>query len=149
MKNNNVKLLIGRTDIVDFPKLDLLGIHVKIDTGAFTSSFHCHDIKIENNILKCQLLDPEHHKFEDVHFEFAEFSQKKVKSSNGQIENRYLIKTEIFIFDQIYPIALTLSERGSMKYPVLLGRKFLSRKFIVDASKKNISFKNLNTKLTN
>ena len=147
MKTNTIKTLIGRTDIADFPKLDLLGIHVKIDTGAYTSSFHCHDIKIENNILKCQLLDPEHHKFQDIHFEFSEFSQKKVKSSNGQIENRYLIETEIFIFNQIYPIALTLSERGSMKYPVLLGRKFLSKKFIVDTSKKNVSYKNIIKKI--
>jgi len=138
-----MKTLIGRTDVVDFPNLNLFGIEVKIDTGAYTSSFHCHDIKIENDILKCQLLDPEHHKFQDIHFEFSEFSQKKVKSSNGQIENRYLIKTEIFIFNQIYPISLTLSERGSMKYPVLLGRKFLSKKFIVDTSKKNVSFKNI------
>ena len=130
MKTNTIKTLIGRTDIVDFPKLDLLGIHVKIDTGAYTSSFHCHDIKIQ-----------------DIHFEFSEFSQKKVKSSNGQIENRYLIKTEIFIFNQIYPIALTLSERGSMKYPVLLGRKFLSKKFIVDTSKKNVSYKNIINKV--
>jgi len=143
LKNKNEKLLIGRTDIVDFPKLDLLSIHVKIDSGAYTSSFHCHDIKIENKILKCQFLDPEHHKFRDNHFEFSEFSQKKVKSSNGQIENRYLIKTEIFIFNQTFPIALTLSERGSMKYPVLLGRKFLSKKFIVDTSKKNVSFNNI------
>tara|TARA_R110001583_G_scaffold35585_1_gene118166 strand:- start:16917 stop:17351 length:435 start_codon:yes stop_codon:yes gene_type:complete len=142
---NTLKILLGRTDIVDFPKLNLFGIAVKIDTGAYTSSIHCHDIKIENNILKCQLLDPEHHKFQDIHFEFREFSQKKVKSSNGQIENRYLIKTEIFIFNQIYPIALTLSERGSMKYPVLLGRKFLSKKFIVDTAKKNLSFKKLKT----
>ena len=147
MKTTNIKTLIGRTDIVDFPKLDLLGIHVKIDTGAYTSSFHCHDIKIENKILKCQLLDPEHHKFQDIHFEFTEFSQKKVKSSNGQIENRYLINTEIFIFNQKYPIALTLSERGSMKYPVLLGRKFLSKKFIVDTSKKNVSYKNIINKI--
>ena len=145
MKKNNVKLLIGRTDIVDFPKLDLFGINVKIDTGAYTSSFHCHDIKIENNILKCQLLDPEHDKFKDIHFEFSEFSQKKVKSSNGQIENRYLIKTEILIFNHLYPISLTLSERGSMKYPVLLGRKFLSKKFIVDTAKKDLSFKKLKT----
>ena len=146
MKTDAIKTLIGRTDIVDFPKLDLLGIHVKIDTGAYTSSFHCHDIKIENDILKCQLLDPEHYKFQDVRVEFTDFSQKKVKSSNGQIENRYLINTEIFIFNQIYPIALTLSERGSMKYPVLLGRKFLSKKFIVDTAKKNLSFKKLNQK---
>jgi hypothetical protein len=51
-------------------------------------------------------------------------------------ENRFSIKTEIFIFGKSYPIDLTLTERGSMKYPVLLGRKFLSKKFIVDTAKK-------------
>jgi hypothetical protein len=64
-----------------------------------------------------------------------------VKSSNGIVETRFTIKTEILIFNKIEEIELTLTERGSMKYPVLLGRKFLSKKFIVDTAKKNLSFK--------
>jgi hypothetical protein len=140
---NKTKILIGRTDIVDFPKLELFGIDTKIDTGAYTSSFHCHHIEIENNILKCQFLDPKHTDFQDKFFTFKDFKRKKVKSSNGMVENRFLIATEIFLFNEVFPIELTLSERGSMKYPVLLGRKFLSKRFIVDTAKKNISFKNL------
>ncbi|PJA06992.1 MAG: peptidase, partial [Flavobacteriales bacterium CG_4_10_14_0_2_um_filter_35_18] len=53
------KTLLGRTDIVDFPKLNLFNIDVKIDTGAYTSSFHCHHIELSNGVLKFQLLDPE------------------------------------------------------------------------------------------
>lgn len=144
MKNTNLKLTIGRTDIADFPKLDLFGIDIKIDTGAYTSSFHCHHIEVVNNKLKCQFLDPKHEKYHEKYFLFENFTQKKVKSSNGMVENRYLIRTEILIFNQVFPIELTLTERGSMKYPVLLGRKFLSKKFIVDTAKKNISFKKNN-----
>lgn len=143
MKNTTNKILLGRTDIVDFPKLDLFGIHIKVDSGAYTSSIHCHNIEVENNILKCQFLDSQHEKYHEKVFFFQEFTQKMVKSSNGISENRYLIKTEIFIFNEVHSIELSLTERGSMKFPVLLGRKFLSKKFIVDTSKKNLSFKNI------
>jgi hypothetical protein len=143
LKATTQKTLIGRTDIADFPNLSLFNIDVKVDTGAYTSSLHCHHIVLENGILKCQLLDPNHQNFKDTFFEFAEFSQKKVKSSNGQVENRFLIKTDILIFNTIYPIELTLTERGSMKFPVLLGRKFLTKNFVVDTSKKNLSHKNI------
>lgn len=138
-----IRLLLGRTDIVDFPKLDLEGINIKVDTGAYTSSMHCHNIKEEDGVLKCQFLDPSHDQYHEKYFFFKEFTQKNVKSSNGIVENRYLIETEVVVFNQTYTIELSLTERGSMKYPVLLGRKFLSKKFIVDTAKKNLSFKKL------
>lgn len=147
MKKSNIKTLIGRTDIVDFPKLELFDIDIKVDSGANTSSFHCHSIQEENNVLKCQFLDPKHEKYHEKYFIFDEFTQKKIKSSNGIAENRYLIKTEIRIFNEIHSIELTLTERGSMKFPVLLGRKFLSKKFMVDTAKKNLSFKNIEIKI--
>ena len=147
MKKNSIKTLIGRKDVVDFPKLELFNIDIKVDSGAYTSSFHCHSIQEENNELKCQFLDPKHEKYHEKYFIFKDFTQKMVKSSNGIIENRYLIKTEILIFNEIYPIELTLTERGSMKFPVLLGRKFLSKKFMVDTAKKNLSFKNIVIKI--
>lgn len=138
-----MKTLIGRTDIVDFPDLDLYGIDIKIDTGAYTSSFHCHDIEEIDNVLQCQFLDPEHEKYHEKVFKFKEYTKKNVKSSNGITEQRFLIVTKILIFGKIYPIRLTLTERGAMKYPVLLGRKFLSDKFIVDPSKKHLSYNQL------
>jgi len=147
LKKSNIKTLIGRTDIVDFPKLELFDIDIKVDSGANTSSFHCHSIQEENNVLKCQFLDPKHEKYHEKYFIFHEFTQKMIKSSNGIAENRYLIKTEILIFNEIYPIELTLTERGSMKFPVLLGRKFLSKKFMVDTAKKNLSFKKIVIKI--
>jgi hypothetical protein len=52
-----------------------------------------------------------------------------------------MIQTEIIIFGKTYPIYLTLSERKEMKYPILLGRKFLNKKFIIDTAKKNLSHK--------
>jgi hypothetical protein len=142
-----LKTLIGRSDIVDFPKLNLFGIDIKIDTGAYTSSFHCHDIVEVDGVLQCRFLDPEHKKYHEKIFHFQNYKIKSVKSSNGIVEKRFLIATEILIFDKSYPIRLTITERGSMKYPVLLGRKFLSSKFVVDTSKVNLSHDNIQIKI--
>jgi hypothetical protein len=68
---------------------------------------------------------------------------RNVKSSNGSVEQRIAIKTEIILFGNTYPIELTLTERADMKNPVLLGRKFLSKKFLIDTSRKNLSQKGL------
>jgi hypothetical protein len=143
LKKKKTKIIIGRIDIVDFPELELSGIGIKVDTGAYTSSFHCHNIEVQNGILKCQFLDPHHEKFHDKVLSFAEFSEKSVRSSNGITEHRFFIKTQIRIFNKTYPIVLSLTERGSMRSPVLLGRKFITKRFVVDTSKKNLSFDNI------
>ena len=131
------KKIIGRREKASFPDLHLHGISVKIDTGAYTSSIHCHDIQETGGVLICKFLDPEHPEYKHKEFRFDVFERKSVKSSNGLIENRYKIITRIELGGHIYKISLTLADRGEMKYPVLLGRKFLSKKFIVDVSLKN------------
>ena len=126
-------------------ELSLIKIDVKIDSGAYTSSIHCSNIKeitINNeNFIQFKLLDPEHIFYNNKEFSTKNYDSKLVKSSNGISEKRFMIATEIIIFDQIFPIHLTLSERKNMNFPVLLGRKFLNKKFVIDTAKKNLSFK--------
>ncbi|ARV14923.1 ATP-dependent zinc protease family protein [Polaribacter sp. SA4-12] len=140
-----MKITIGRVDKADFPELSLLDIDLKIDSGAYTSSIHCANIEeISVNgekSIKFTLLDPEHPLYNNKEFLTKKYTSKAVKSSNGISEERFLIETEIFIFNQIFPIHLTLTERKDMKFPILLGRKFLNKKFIIDTAKKNISHK--------
>lgn len=137
------KIVIGRKDIADFEKLDLFGIVVKIDSGAFTSSFHCHKIEKVNKDgmvhIKCNFLDPSHPQYHEREFCFENFKMRTIKSSNGSVEERVSINTEITIFKKKYPIELTLTERNEMKHPVLLGRKFISKRFLIDTSRKNLS----------
>lgn len=140
-----MKIVIGRIDKADFPELALSGIDLKIDSGAYTSSIHCtkiEEIKIDgDNFIKFTLLDPEHSLYNNKEFTTKNYTSKVVKSSNGISETRFLIKTEIFIFNTLFPIHLTLTERKDMKFPILLGRKFLNKKFIIDTAKKNLSHK--------
>ena len=137
------RIVIGRKDIADFEKLDLRNIEVKVDSGAYTSSFHCHKIerfeKDGEDWVRCNFLDPKHEMYHEKEFGFKIHKIRRVKSSNGIVEERYSIVTEITIFRKNYSLELTLTERPDMKHPVLLGRKFLSKKFLIDTSKKNLS----------
>jgi hypothetical protein len=140
-----MKTTIGRIDKADFPELSLIEIDIKIDSGAYTSSIHCSNIKEitinKENFIQFKLLDPEHVFYNNKEFSTKNYGSKLVKSSNGISEKRFMVATEIIIFDQVFPIHLTLSERKNMKFPVLLGRKFLNKKFVIDTAKKNLSFK--------
>jgi hypothetical protein len=139
---------IGREDKIDFLELDLFNVNVKIDTGAFTSVIHCSYIKeVEEQgkkHLEFKLFDessPEIH--ENVHVA-NQYRKRTVKSSNGESENRFVIQTTVVIFKEMEVIEMSLTDRGKMTYPVLLGRRFISHKFIVDPAKVNLSFKHKN-----
>jgi len=133
--------ILGRYDRVDLPDLGLNNIHAKTDTGAFTSSLHCHRAEVVNGHLEFVLLDEEHPEWTGMKFIFREFEKRDIKNSFGEVERRFVITTSIRIFDEILITEFSLSNRGSLKFPILLGRKFLRDRFLIDVKKKNLSFK--------
>jgi hypothetical protein len=126
---------IGRQDIIDLPDFDLSDVKAKIDTGAHTSSIHCTKVKVIDEVLHFTIPLGEKRKYEKENFE-----TRKIRSSNGKAEHRYVIKTTITIFEKTYRINFSLSDRSKMKNPILLGTRFLKNKFVVDVSKKNLSY---------
>lgn len=134
------KIVIGRFDKADFPALHLNDIAVKIDTGAYTSSIHCENIIEKDNVLHCTFLDEEHPLYNGKKFVFEDFDIVFVRSSNGIIQKRYQVQSNIKLFGKIFKISLSLSDRQEMRYPVLIGRKFLTKKFIVDTELIDVSF---------
>ncbi len=137
--------LIGRREKIDLPSLGIKNLKAKIDSGAFSSSIHCHNIftkKIKNiTYLYFNLLEPTHPKYEETTYEVKEFKQKKIKNSFGQTEFRFMIKLPILIAGQVLETNFTLSNRSEMKYPVLLGRDLLKNRFLIDVSKINLGLK--------
>lgn len=144
------KRRLGRKDIADFPELGLADIPVKVDTGAYTSSIHCHHIQVSVRDgvrgVSFRLLDPSHPEYQDREFFFTAFREKRVRSSNGTAEKRFLIRTVIQLYGRDYPIELSLTERGEMRFPVLLGRKLLMGRFLVDPAKFDLSYRSLHPK---
>jgi len=139
------KKVIGRIDKIDFPKLNLKHVDVKIDTGAYTSAIHCSKILEQDGKLICTFESKGHPNFKSENIIFDSYTNTDVKSSNGFKENRYKIKSEVIFFGKTYKINLTLSTREDMKFPVLIGRQFLSKKFLVDVNRENTSFNNSNS----
>jgi len=140
------KQIIGRREMVDFPELELFEVEAKIDTGAFTSAIHCNNIKEVNlpngrRAIYFELLDESHPAYNHKAFEFTEFSLRNVKSSFGDVQERYVIRTTVIIHGQKIETEFSLSDRSDLKYPVLLGRTLLRKRFIVDVSRKNLSLK--------
>jgi hypothetical protein len=134
------KIVIGRRDKADFPKLGFNNVDVKVDTGAYTSSIHCTNIKEEEGGLKGTFFDPDHPNYDGREFHFKEYNVVFVKSSNGEIQQRYEVQSNIVLFKKTFKISLTLSAREDMRFPVLLGRKFITKKFIVDTELIDISY---------
>jgi len=134
------KIVIGRFEKADFPLLDLENISIKIDTGAYTSSIHCDNIVEKEDMLYCTFLDEEHPLYNGKEFIFKNYDIVFVKSSNGIIQKRYQVQSTIIIFDKVFKISLSLSARQEMRFPVLIGRKFLTKKFLVDPELIDVSY---------
>lgn len=130
--------IIGKFERVTFP--EFVGIdHViaKVDTGAYSGALHCTKIK-EITTAKGKELHFSPFDHPEIVTIAKSYDVGDVKSSNGQISQRYYISTTVRVHGKDYPVRITLSDRSSMRYPVLLGRKFLEEnKFLVDVSLDN------------
>jgi hypothetical protein len=147
--------LIGRREFVDFPALNLKGVEAKIDTGAYTSSLHCIHIEEKNmegtpTLFFTVALETANG-FENKEYTFTDFSTKNIKNSFGEMEERYIIKTILKIGRKNIRASISLSNRWNMRYQVLIGRKPLQGKFLVDVKrihlggiKASIALKQLN-----
>lgn len=141
------KRTVGRRELVDFPGFQLWGVEAKVDTGAYTSAIHCSNIHVvttpgEPPRLRVQLLDPSHPDFDGTPMEFTDFSLRDVKSSNGDVQERYVIRAVMRIFGEDFDTEFSLSDRSDMKYPVLLGRRLLRQgRFVVDIAMRHVSHK--------
>jgi hypothetical protein len=133
-------LILGRSDRVDLPGLGLTGIHAKVDTGAYTCSLHCSQAEVVGGVLEFVLLDEEHPEFTGMKFRFKKYDKREIKNSFGEAELRFVIKTKIKIYDKVIRAEFSLSNRGNLKFPVLLGRKILRHRFLIDVTKKDLSF---------
>ncbi len=147
MKSRPPKRLLGRRELVDFPAFILQGVEAKVDTGAYTSALHCTDIRLEagpdgRSVLHGRLLDPDHPGFDGQDLSFADFGLRDIRSSNGEVQERYVIGAVVRLYGQEFWAEFSLSDRSDMKYPVLLGRSLLRQgRFVVDVARRNLSHK--------
>jgi hypothetical protein len=122
---------VGSIENVNF--VNICGeIEAKVDTGAWRTSLHVDKVYLKNNNLLFHI--------DDRVYVYKRYKTIRVKSSFGKTQIRYSIKTTIKLGEYLYNVSISLSNRKSMKYKCLIGRRFLYRnKFLVDVNKKFIN----------
>lgn len=124
---------VGWRELVDLPGIALTGIPAKIDTGARTSSLHARVLdRFERNgkpfVRFAVDWDEIAHEGEAV-----EVDVRGITSSNGETQNRFVIKTPVRIGETEFRAEFSLADRSDMQFPMLIGRTALRRRFVVDA----------------
>ena len=133
--------VVGYIESVDLPEIELFELDAKIDTGADSCSIHCDDIKVEGDRVSFLLHDEVHEAYHGKKITLPIHKIKNVKSSNGKIEERVFIQSSIRLGCKTYNAEISLSNRKNMKYPMLIGRRFMSHRYLVDVSHKYITKK--------
>lgn len=122
---------IGRCEKVLFTKLNEGVLMAKIDTGAFNAAMHVDSVNLTDSGLIV--------KIKNNTYIFHNWSEVDVKSSNGKVQKRYGVKLKMRLGNKNYKIFVSLTNRKNMKFPILIGRKFLHlNDFVVDVKRKNI-----------
>ncbi len=126
--------IVGYREWVSLPLLELPAIKAKIDTGAKTSSLHAFDISLEEVGSKTYVNFKVHPLQNDSTTEVTcralLVDRRIVTDSGGHQEKRYVIRTSFVMGRLKKKVELTLTDRGSMKYRMLIGRSALSHYYI-------------------
>ena len=133
------KKIVGKRELISIIDLELFDLDAKVDTGADSNALHCDHIEIEGDKVSFTLLDEVHEAYDGKRMTFPIYKIKKVKSSNGQVQQRPAIKVSVNFMGKRYKSVISLTNRADMKYPMLIGRRFLSGKFLVDVEKEYLS----------
>jgi hypothetical protein len=133
--NKRMKRIVGWKENVALPDLNIKNVIAKIDTGANLASIDAADIKIitRNNVkyVKFKVMKRNN----TIRKTSAPLEgYKRIKSSNGDVEKRPYIKTTLLMDGISKRIDLTLTDRGPMEYTMLIGRKALGRRWVVNPS---------------
>lgn len=130
------KLLLGALEVCDLPQLAIEGLHIRVDTGAATSSLHVDNIQEidrDGELWVSFDIHPDIHQVSRIVRREAKVqATRKVKSSTATRERRYVISTILTLGGESWPIELTLTDRSEMTYLMLLGREAMTGRVMVD-----------------
>lgn len=132
------KLIVGWREWVALPELGIASIKAKIDTGARTSALHAFEVDSYRGSSGPRvrfLMHPLQNVLNEVvECDAAVIDERLVTDSGGHRERRLVIETLLQIGDWSWPIEMTLTNRDTMQFRMLLGRTAMRRRLLVNPS---------------
>lgn len=139
--------LIGWKEWLSFPNLGIPAIKAKIDTGARTSSLHTFSIEEYaaqgQRMVRFGIHPLQKRKDIELFCDAPVIDRRRVKDSGGHVEKRYVIQSMAILGNMHWPIEVTLTNRESMMFRMLLGRTALGKRFIIDPRRSYVSGRTL------
>lgn len=136
--NTDSRIIVGSEEWCGFPQLGVPAVKARVDSGAKTSALHALNIQpfTRNG---ARWVSFEVHPLQDdrsilLRCEALVHDRRAVKNSGGVSDKRYVIKTVLVMGDRKWEVEVTLTNRDSMGYRMLLGREAMSGKLLVDPS---------------
>jgi len=130
------KIIIGKEEWIELPKLGLPAVKARIDSGAKTSSLHAFNMELfEKNGKKYVEFDIhplQKNKKVKKKCRAQIIDKRQVKSSSGESEKRFVINTPMKLGEETWTIQVTLTNRDSMGYRMLLGREAMEKRILID-----------------
>ena len=141
-KNSNLpgkQTIVGWREWVALPDLGIDKIKAKIDTGARTSALHAFNVKARqvngNYHIRFKIHPLQKNKTIVLACKATMIDKRWVTDSGGHRELRFVIQTPITIGGMSWPIEITLTNRDTMGFRMLLGRTAMNKRLIVDPSR--------------
>jgi hypothetical protein len=132
--------LIGWCELVDLPELGVLRLPAKIDTGARTSALHVHARRVVKRqagrtLLEIELPTGDGARGEVVRARVEVVERATIRDSGGHAERRPVIETTLRLGDRARPVRISLTDRGDMRFPMLVGRTALASGTRIDPTR--------------
>ncbi|EGV19774.1 ATP-dependent zinc protease family protein [Thiocapsa marina] len=132
-------LLLGWREWVTMPELGLGLVKAKIDTGARTSTLHAFYVdgfrRGGQHYVRFGVHPLQKRTDVVIHAEASVLDQRRVTDSGGHREDRYVIRTRLALAGRDWPIEMTLTNRETMLFRMLLGRTALAGRARVDPAR--------------
>lgn len=127
--------VIGIAESIVLPEGSIQAVPAKIDTGADGSSVWASGISEVDGQLSFKLFAPQSAFYTGKVITTDRYRMTRVKNSFGKYEVRYRVWLKADIAGRKYQMSFTLADRSNSNFPILLGRRFLKNRFLVDVSK--------------
>ncbi|MCL2451885.1 RimK/LysX family protein [Candidatus Saccharibacteria bacterium] len=139
-KHDFHKVVIGRSEELTFVDFNIVKVPAKTDTGAYRSAVHADNIVEKDGELTFRLLGG-HPVCGSMATSVTTDKYKivRVENSFGYGEDRYEVRLRVKLGSKIFLAPFSLADRSAKIYPILLGRKLLNHRFLVDSAESSLN----------